>query len=66
MHFFQINRFVPRGILKKKKFKGIIKTFWVKILQNCVFKMINLFIYANLLLLFYFKNVIFGRTLHKG
>jgi len=40
--------------------------FWVKILQNGVFKMINFFIYANLEIPFYFKKVIFGRILHKG
>jgi len=51
---------VPRGSLKKNVFKGIIKTFWVEISQNGVFKVINFFIYANLELPFYLKKGFLG------
>jgi len=40
--------------------------FWVKILQNCVFEMMKLFILANFELPFYLKQVVFGRILPKG
>jgi len=49
-----VNRFVPRGSLKKS-FKEKIQTFWVKILQNGVFEMIKFFISANLELPFNLK-----------